>query len=76
MLVVDVLNSEMLELAAGRLEELKPGVDGLIPGAAILVEVGEPPLPLRLVVVKTAPELHLRLLDLVEDHLELGIHGA
>jgi hypothetical protein len=66
----------VLQLAAGRLELREPVVDGLIPSPAGLVEVGEATLPLRLVVVEPTAELEFGLLDLIQDHLELGIHST
>jgi hypothetical protein len=66
----------MLKLATGSLQQLKSGVNGGVPIAAVGVEVGESALPPCLVVIKAASELHLRLLDLIENHLDLGIHGS
>jgi hypothetical protein len=51
-------------------------VDGLVPSVVVLVEDGESTLPLSLVVIESAPELELGLLDLIQDHLELGIDGT
>lgn len=65
LLVVVVPDSELLQLAADRLELREPDVDGLVLGATVLVEVGEAMLPLSLVVVESAPELELGLLDLI-----------
>jgi hypothetical protein len=54
----------------------EPIIDGLILSPVGLVEVREATLPLRLVVVEPAAELEFGLLDLIHDHLELGIHST
>jgi hypothetical protein len=51
-------------------------VDGLVPSVVVLVEDRESTHPLSLVVIESAPELELGLLDLIQDHLELGIDGT
>ena len=56
------------------------GVEALVDGGGAVgagaVKIGEPALPLLVVGVESTIEILLGLLDLVEDDLELGIHGA
>jgi len=62
------------EFGAGGLEGVEALVDG--DGAVGAVEVSEPALPLLVVVVEAAVVVVAGFLDLVEDDLELWIHGA
>jgi len=56
------------------------GVEALVDGGGAVragtVEIGKPALPLLVVGVESAIEILFGLLNLIEDDLELGIHGA
>jgi hypothetical protein len=51
-------------------------VDGGVAGGAARLPIREAALPLRVLVVESAVELFLRLLDLVQKELGVRIHGA
>ena len=67
---------ELLQLTVGGLEEVKVSIHDFVPSASVLVEVSKPMFSLCLMVVEAASELHLRLLDLIQNHLDLGIYMA
>ena len=64
------------EVGAGGLEGVEALVDGGGAVGAGAVEVSEPALPLLVVVVEAAVVVVAGFLDLVEDDLELWIHGS
>lgn len=64
------------DLGAGVLEDLEPLVDDGGTLDAGLVEIGEAVRPLLLVGVESAVEVVLGLLDLLQDELQLWIHGT
>jgi hypothetical protein len=64
------------KVGAGGLEGIEALVDGDGVVCAGAVEIGEPALPLLVVGVESAVVVVPGLLDLVEDDLELWIHGA
>jgi hypothetical protein len=76
LLGVDVLEIEVLQRATGGLQVLEAEVDGGVPIRAVAVEVDESVLPLGIVVVESAAELLLGTLDLLQDHLQVWLHGS
>jgi hypothetical protein len=73
---VDVVEVEGLQIEDGGLERAQTLLDDVVTCGEVVVEVGEAACPLRILVLEVAAEFILRLRDLIEDQLQLRIHGS